>query len=53
MVRDLEFDVAEISVVTFLLAKAFDKPYRLLPAVMFAAARNCPAATALIGPVRM
>lgn len=35
VVRDLEFDVAEISIVTFLLAKAFDKPYRLLPAVMF------------------
>ena len=35
VVRDLEFDVAEISVVTFLLAKAYDKPFRLLPAVMF------------------
>ena len=35
VVRDLEFDVAEISIVTFLLAKAFGKPYVLLPAVMF------------------
>ena len=35
VVRDLEFDVAEIAIVTFLMAKAFDKPYLLLPAVMF------------------
>jgi 4,5-dihydroxyphthalate decarboxylase len=35
VVRDLEFDVAEIAIVTFLMAKAFGKPYRLLPAVMF------------------
>jgi 4,5-dihydroxyphthalate decarboxylase len=34
-VRDLEFDVAEIAIVTFLMAKAFGKPFRLLPAVMF------------------
>jgi 4,5-dihydroxyphthalate decarboxylase len=35
VVRDLEFDVAEIAIVTFLMAKAFSKPYVLLPAVMF------------------
>jgi 4,5-dihydroxyphthalate decarboxylase len=35
VVRDLEFDVAEISIVTFLLAKAYGKSLRLLPAVMF------------------
>jgi len=35
VVRDLEFDVAEIAVVTFLMAKAYGKPLRLLPAVMF------------------
>ena len=35
VVRDLEFDVAEIAIVTFLMAKAYGKPYRLLPAVMF------------------
>jgi len=35
VVRDLEFDVAELSIVTFLLAKAHGKPFRLLPAVMF------------------
>ena len=35
VVRDLEFDVAEIAIVTFLMAKAYAKPYRLLPAVMF------------------
>jgi 4,5-dihydroxyphthalate decarboxylase len=35
VVRDLEFDVAEISIVTYLLARAHGKPLRLLPAVMF------------------
>lgn len=35
VVRDLEFDVAEIAIVTFLMAKAYGKPYVLLPAVMF------------------
>jgi len=35
VVRDLEFDVAEISIVTYLLAKAHGKPLQLLPAVMF------------------
>jgi len=35
VVRDLEFDVAEIAIVTFLMAKSFGKPLRLLPAVMF------------------
>lgn len=36
VVRDLEFDVAELALVTFLLAKAHGKPYRLLPAVLTA-----------------
>jgi len=36
VVRDLEFDVAELALVTFLLAKAHRKPYRLLPAVLTA-----------------
>jgi 4,5-dihydroxyphthalate decarboxylase len=35
VVRDLEFDVAELSIVTYLLARAHGKPLRLLPAVMF------------------
>ena len=35
VVRDLEFDVAEIAIVTFLMAKACGKPLTLLPAVMF------------------
>jgi len=35
VVRDLEFDVAEIAIVTFLMARAFGKPLRLLPTVMF------------------
>ena len=34
VVRDLEFDVAELPIVTFLLAKAFGKPLVLLPAVV-------------------
>jgi 4,5-dihydroxyphthalate decarboxylase len=34
VVRDLEFDVAELAVVTYLLAKAYGKPLVLLPAVV-------------------
>ena len=34
VVRDLEFDFAELAIVTFLLAKAHGKPLRLLPAVV-------------------
>src|SRR5713226_887428 len=36
VVRDLEFDLAELAIVTFLLAKAHGKPLRLLPAVVMA-----------------
>jgi 4,5-dihydroxyphthalate decarboxylase len=36
VVRDQEFDLAELAIVTFLLAKAHGKPYRLLPAVITA-----------------
>src|SRR3954462_13789512 len=36
VVRDLEFDVAELAIVTFLLAKAHGKPLKLLPAVVLA-----------------
>ena len=36
VVRDLEFDFAELALVTYLLAKAHGKPYRLLPAVLTA-----------------
>lgn len=36
VVRNLEFDLAELAIVTFLLAKANGKPYRLLPAVVTA-----------------
>ena len=35
VVRDLEFDVAELAIVTYLMAKAHGKPLKLLPAVMF------------------
>ncbi len=35
VVRDLEFDVAELAIVTFMMARAFGKPLRLLPAAMF------------------
>lgn len=34
VVRDLEFDLAELAIMTFLLAKAHRKPLRLLPAVV-------------------
>lgn len=47
VVRDLEFDVAELALVTYLLAKAHGKPYRLLPAVLTARFQHpylvCPA----------
>ncbi len=36
VVRELEFDFAELALVTYLLAKAHGKPYRLLPAVLTA-----------------
>jgi 4,5-dihydroxyphthalate decarboxylase len=36
VVRDLEFDVAELAIVTFLMAKAQGKPLALLPAVLVA-----------------
>jgi len=36
VVRELEFDFAELALVTYLLAKAHGKPYRLLPAVVTA-----------------
>jgi len=36
VVRDLEFDVAELALVTFLLARAHGKPLVLLPAVLTA-----------------
>jgi 4,5-dihydroxyphthalate decarboxylase len=36
VVRDLEFDVAELAIVTFLLARAFGKPLALLPVVVTA-----------------
>jgi 4,5-dihydroxyphthalate decarboxylase len=35
-VRDLEFDVAEMAIMTYLVAKAHGKPYRLLPFVVMA-----------------
>jgi 4,5-dihydroxyphthalate decarboxylase len=35
VVRDLEFDVAELAIVTFLMARAHGKPLALLPAVLF------------------
>jgi 4,5-dihydroxyphthalate decarboxylase len=34
VVRDLEFDFAELAIVTYLIAKAHGKPFVLLPAVM-------------------
>ena len=34
MVRDLKYDFGELAIVTFLQARAFDKPYVLLPATI-------------------
>ena len=34
VVRDLEFDVAELAIVTYLMARAHGKPYTLLPVVV-------------------
>jgi 4,5-dihydroxyphthalate decarboxylase len=36
VVRNLEFDVAEMAIMTYLVAKAHAKPYRLLPFVVVA-----------------
>lgn len=36
VVRNLEFDVAELAIVTYLLAKVHGKPYRLLPVTVLA-----------------
>src|SRR5262245_58972312 len=36
VVRNLEFDVAEMAIMTFLIAKAHGKPYRLLPFTVMA-----------------
>jgi 4,5-dihydroxyphthalate decarboxylase len=36
VVRDLEFDVAEMAIMTHLIAKTHGKPYRLLPFVVLA-----------------
>lgn len=36
VVRGLEFDIAELSMTTFLMARAAGKPYRLLPVVVLA-----------------
>ena len=36
VVRNLEFDVAELALVTHILAKAHGKPYRLLPFTVMA-----------------
>lgn len=36
VVRNLEFDFAELAITTFLMAKVAGKPYRLLPAVVLA-----------------
>jgi len=55
VVRDLEFDVAELALITFLMARAAGKPLVLLPIVLFS--RNplqnlvCNAARARLGPL--
>ena len=39
VVRDIEFDVGELAVFTYIIARAFDKPIELLPAVMVKSCR--------------
>ena len=36
VVRNFEFDVAELAIMTYLVAKAFNKPYRLMPFLVMA-----------------
>jgi 4,5-dihydroxyphthalate decarboxylase len=40
LVRDAKFDVGELAIVTYLQAKAYNKPYVLLPAVVVARAQH-------------
>ena len=40
VVRDFEFDVAELALVTYLIAKAHGKPLVLLPAIMFSRSQH-------------
>lgn len=40
VVRDLEFDVAELAIATFLMARGQDVPITLLPVVVFARAQH-------------
>ncbi len=40
LVRDEKFDLAEVAIVTFLQAKAFGKPYVLMPAVAVARSQH-------------
>jgi 4,5-dihydroxyphthalate decarboxylase len=40
VVRNLEFDVSEMAIMTHLIAKAHGKPYRLLPFVVLARAQH-------------
>jgi 4,5-dihydroxyphthalate decarboxylase len=43
VVRDLEFDVAELAIVTYLMAKAHGKPLVLLPAALLGRAQHASA----------
>ena len=52
VVRNLEFDVAELAIMTFLMAKAFGKPYRLLPFVVMARYQHPHLACSRKNPVR-
>lgn len=40
LVRDAKFDVGELAIVTYLQAKAYNKPYVLLPALVVARAQH-------------
>ena len=52
VVRELEFDFAELAITTFLMAKAAGKPYRLLPAVVLARMQQARLVTRLALPKR-
>jgi len=40
LVREAKFDLSELAIVTFLQAKAYDKPYVLIPALVLARAQH-------------
>ncbi|MBX9596709.1 MAG: ABC transporter substrate-binding protein, partial [Roseomonas sp.] len=52
MVRQAAFEVSEMAIATFLMAKAYGKPMVLLPVVLAERAQEAALLTAIDGPVR-